>query len=448
MNNFAPRVGIAWDPTGKGKMSLRAGGGLFYYSRLPGLFLNDAAISAPFSLRIDLNDSKTGASQIGSLSNPLVNYPSFTTGFPQRFTLKNVPATATFIANPTVFGLQPGVKWVTPEIYDWNITFEYQLRSDAVMHASYVGTRGTHLRQDVNLNPGVYTAGSTASLQARRPYQPFGIIYQNRNTGANAYNGLQLDLEKRASGGSGILSQITLLANYTYSKGMEYGLASNGGITDIGSSVGSGMSFYDPRQHAFETGPSSFDRAHRVVASFVWNLPKLNRSNGLIRNVAGGWQWTGIYTFSSGDPLTILAGTDISQTGNSLDRMDFSGSGSLGQRDTPSACSAGVVHCLPWLDKTVFTKPAAGTYGNAGKGTWRGPSLWDVDTGVLKNFVPLQNHENVNFQFRGEFFNLLNHPQWADPNVTFANAAFGSTRGTVGTNADYRIIQVALKMNF
>jgi hypothetical protein len=106
------------------------------------------------------------------------------------------------------------------------------------------------------------------------------------------------------------------------------------------------------------------------------------------------------------------------------------------------------VHCLPWLDKTVFTKPAAGTYGNAGKGTWRGPSLWDVDTGVLKNFVPLQNHENVNFQFRGEFFNLLNHPQWADPNVTFANAAFGSTRGTVGTNADYRIIQVALKMNF
>ena len=199
-NNLAPRIGIAWDPTGSGKMSLRAGGGLFFYSRLPGLFLNDASISAPFSLRIDLNDSTTGASQIGPLENPLVNYPSFVSGFPQRFILKNVPKDATFVANPQVFGLQPGVKWVTPEIYDWNITFERQLRADTVMHVSYVGTRGTHLRQDVNLNPGAYTAGSKASLQARRPYQPFGIIYQNRNTGADNYNGLQLDLEKRAVG--------------------------------------------------------------------------------------------------------------------------------------------------------------------------------------------------------------------------------------------------------
>ena len=64
------------------------------------------------------------------------------------------------MTNPTLYSLQPGVKWISPEIYDWNITYEYQLRADTVLHASYVGTRGTHLRQDVNLNPGVYTAGS------------------------------------------------------------------------------------------------------------------------------------------------------------------------------------------------------------------------------------------------------------------------------------------------
>lgn len=457
-NNFAPRVGVAWDPTGSGKMSLRAGGGLFYYSRLPGLFLNDAAISAPFSLRIDLNDSTTGASQIGPLSNPEVNYPSFTSGFPQRYILKNVPKNATFVANPTVFGLQPGVKWVTPEIYDWNITFERQLRADTVIHTSYVGTRGTHLRQDVNLNPGVYTAGSTASLQARRPYQPFGIIYQNRNTGANAYNGLQIDLEKRPGGaGSGILNQITLLANYTYSHANDYGLAENGGITDIGSSIGSGMSFYDPRQHAFETGPATFDRRHHVVASYVWDLPRLVGANGLVRNLVGGWQWTGIYSFTSGDPLTILAGTDQSQTGNNLDRADYVGPASeFGQ--SPSSqrggCT-GVKHCFPWLNPALFAKPAVGTYGNAGKGTWRGPNLWDVDTGLIKNFYPMPSHESLKFQFRGEFFNLFNHPQWSDPNVTYANGAFGSTRstigtqtGNVGTTADYRIIQLALKMNF
>jgi hypothetical protein len=462
-NNFAPRVGVAWDMTGSGKMSLRAGGGLFYYSRLPGLFLNDASISPPFSLRIDLNDSTTGASQIGPLSNPEVNYPSFTANFPLRYTLANVPKNATFVANPTVFGLQPGVRWTTPEIYDWNATWEYQVRNDTVLHLSYVGTRGVHLRQDVNLNPGIYTAGSTASLQARRPYQPLGIIYQNRNNGANGYNGFQVDLEKRPAAGTGILNRITLLANYTYSKTMDYGLAENGGITDIGSSIGSGMSFYDPRQHAFETGYSALDHRQRFVGSFVWNLPKLIGSNGFVRNVAGGWQWTGIYSFTSGDPLTILAGSDYSQTGNNLDRADYVGPASQFGKQGPSSqrggCLGGVPHCVAWMQTIgAFAAPAPGNYGNTGKNNWRGPDLQDVDTGLLKNFTPLPSHENFSFQLRGEFFNLFNHAQLADPNLTFSSTPtnqFGSIRQTVGTatsntteSADYRIVQIALKAFF
>jgi len=71
-----------------------------------------------------------------------------------------------------------------------------------------------------------------------------------------------------------------------------------------------------------------------------------------------------------------------------------------------------------------------------------------VDTGLLKNFTPVSSHENFSFQFRGEFFNLFNHPQLADPNLTYSNGAFGSVRGTVGSNADYRIVQLALKMFF
>jgi hypothetical protein len=447
--NFGPRVGVAWDPTGTGKMSVRAGGGLFFYSRLPGLFLNDASISPPFSLRIDLNDSTTGASQIGSLSNPLAAYPTFTNGFPQRYTLATAPKNAPFVTNPVLYSLQPGVSWTTPKIYDWNITYEYQLRADTVVHASYVGTRGTHLRQDINLNPSVYTAGSSASEQSTRPYQPFGIIYEDRNTGGNRYNAFQVDLEKRPAGGSGILNQITLLANYTYSKATDYNLAENGGITDIGSSIGSGMSVYDPRQKAFETGPATFDHTHHFVASYVWSLPKLNSSSGLIRNVVGGWQWTGIYSFITGDPMTVLAGTDISRTNNNLDRADYTPSGTVGTTCTPT------IHCVSFLNTHNYAAPAAGTYGNSGKGSVRGPNLWDADTGLLKNFVPMASHENINFQFRGEFFNIFNHPQWADPNVTLANGTFGSIRSTVGTavgnvltTADYRIIQFALKMNF
>jgi hypothetical protein len=467
-NNFAPRVGLAWDITGSGKMSLRAGGGMFYYSRLPGLFLNDAAISAPFSLRIDLNDSTSGPSQIGYLSDPLAAYPNFTSGFPQRYTLASAPKDATFVKNPTVFSLQPGVKWTTPEIYDWNVTFERQLRADTVMHLSYVGLKGTHLRQDVNLNPGAYIPGSSASLQARRPYQPFGVIYENRNTGANGYQGFQVDLEKRpTSSGTGILHNITLLANYTYSHANDYGLAENGGITDIGSSIGSGMSYYDPRQHDFETGPATFDRHHHVVASYVWDLPKLNGSNGVVRNIVGGWQWTGIYSFSSGDPLTILAGKDRSTSGNNLDRADYVGpQGQLGSRGTPTQCPAAApgkfFACAPWLDTSRFYVPGVnnsdkpdGEFGDVGKATYRGPNVWTADTGLIKNIYPFSSHENLNFQFRAEFFNIFNHPQFSDPNVTVANSAFGSIRstigtatGNVGTTADSRIIQFALKFNF
>ena len=100
----------------------------------------------------------------------------------------------------SVYGLEPGVKWVTPTIYDWNVTAERQLQSDTVLHVSYVGLRGTHLRQDIDLNPGTYVAGSKFS-QARRPYQPFGDIIENRNSGALGYNALQIDLEKRPSPG-------------------------------------------------------------------------------------------------------------------------------------------------------------------------------------------------------------------------------------------------------
>ena len=454
LNNFAPRLGIAYDPTGSGKWAIRAGGGAFYYSRLPGLFLNDASIVAPFSLRLDPVEP-----QVGPLDNPLVAYPSFTASFPQRFTLSNVPKNVAFPAIVSVYSEQPGVKWTTPTTYDWNVTVERQLEHDTVMHVSYVGLRGTHLRQDTDLNPGVYN-GTSASLQSRRPYQPFGDIIENRNNGANGYNALQLDLEKRpAGGGDNIWRNITLLANYTYSSAMEYGLSSNGGITDVGSSKGSGMSFYDPRQHAFETGHSDFDHTHRFVVSYVWNLPRLTGSNVAMRNLVGGWDWTGIYTVTTGDPMTITTGVERSQTGLGGDRADYVGpSGQFGGVASPSqrtACSSSVAHCVPWLNDSLFALPALGTYGTAGKNTFRGPTLWNVDTGLLKNFYPMPSHENFNFQFRAEFFNIFNHPQFSDPNTTYTNAAFGTIRSTVGVNsgnsggsADSRVIQLALKMLF
>ncbi len=442
-NNFAPRVGFAYDPHGNGKMSIRGGGGVFYYTRLPGLFLNDASIVAPFSLRIDPVDP-----DVGPLSDPLVNYPSFTAAFPERYVLKTVPKNVAFPPIVSVYGLAPGIKWITPTIYDWNFTVQRQLRSDTLFSASYVGLRGNHLRQDTDLNPGIYTAGSTLSLQARRPYQPFGDIIQNANTGASGYNALQLSISKQPSGGSGFFRPIMLSANYTLSRAMDYGLNTNGGITDVGSSKGSGMSIYDPRQYAFETGYSDFDHRNRFVASFVWNLPGMTQSNTALRMLVGGWVWSGIYTATSGDALTIGSGKDQSQTGLGGDRANYVGPASDFGKSAPSGsrggCSSSVQHCVPWLDTAWFAQPSVGTYGNSGKNTFRGPMLWNVDSGLYKNFHPIPSNETLRFQFRGEFFNLFNHTELNDPSTTVSSGSFGSIRGA----ADPRIIQLALKMFF
>jgi hypothetical protein len=445
-HNFAPRVGFAFDPRGDGKTSIRGGGGEFFYTRLPGLFLNDASIVAPFSLRIDPVDPDTGP-----FDNPLVGYPTFTSAFPERYTLKTVPKNVAFPPVVSVFGLAPGISWITPRIFDWNFTIQRQLRTDTVFSASYVGLRGNHLRQDTDLNPGKYTLGDTRSLQQRRPFQPFGDIIQNANTGASGYKAMQLSISKQPSGGTGFFRPIMLSANYTLASSKEYGLSENGGITDVGSSKGSGMSIYDPRQHAFETGYADFDRRNRLVGSFVWNLPGMTNSKTAVREIVGGWVWSGIYTFNTGEPLTIMAGKDQSQTGLGGDRADYIGpAGSFG-KSAPSADRGGCtpnIHCVPYLDTAWWTQPAAGNYGNTGKNTFRGPSTWNADSGLYKNFHPKPSDESFMIQFRGEFFNLFNHTELHDPNNTDTPSITTNGFGSIRAANDPRIIQLALKLFF
>jgi len=434
-------LGIAWDVFGNGKTVVRSGGGLFYSSRLPGLFLNDASISQPFSLRTDLTEPSSPNNLI-PFANPLQSVPSFAAQFPLRYTLATVPNNVPFTGSISVYGLEPGRKWVTPETYDWNLTIERQLRPDTLLNVSYVGLRGDHLRQDIYLNPR--SAG--VATDASRPFQGFTDIFMNNNTGMSNYNALQVNVEKRA-GGRSVLRNLTLLGNYTFSKAMEIALASNGGITDVGSSKGSGMPYGNPNQGHFETGPApGQDRTHRLVASFVWELPRLTGANIAVRSVLGGWQWTGLYTYTTGDAMTILAGTDRSETTLGNDRADFIGPANQYGKTAPEGTRGGCgsATCVPFLNTSLFALPAIGTFGNIGKGAFRGPNRWNVDSGLLKNFYVSPSHEVWRFQLRGEFFNILNHTQLNDPTTSRNSGNFGGIYGT----GDPRIIQLALKFFF
>lgn len=443
LNNFAPRLGIAWDVFGSGKTVIRTGGGVFYSSRLPGLFLNDASISQPFSLRQDLTEPSTPNNLI-PFNNPLQSVPSFAAQFPLLYTLKTIPAGGVpFTGGVSVFGLEPGKRWVTPTTYDWNFTVEHQLLRDTLLNVSYVGLRGVHLRQDIYLNPRATGVGTDAS----RPYKGFIDIYENNNTGMSNYNAFQVNIQKRPGGGKGPLKNLTLLGNYTFSKAMEIALASNGGITDVGSSKGSGLPFGNPNQGRFETGPApGQDRTHRFVASFVWDLPKLEGANHFVRAVVGGWQWSGILSYTTGDAMTLLAGTDRSLTALGNDRADYVGPANQYGQIAPagSRTGCGSATCVPWLNTSYFVLPAIGTFGNVGKGAFRGPSRTNADMGLIKNFLPFKRNENIRFQLRGEFFNVLNHTELNDPTISRNSGNFGG----IYSAADPRIIQLAVKVFF
>ncbi|HUA57773.1 MAG TPA: carboxypeptidase regulatory-like domain-containing protein [Verrucomicrobiae bacterium] len=445
-NNFAPRLGAAWDVFGNGKTVVRSGAGAFYSTRLPGLFLNDASINQPFSLATTITEPNSPNNLI-PFSNPLASQPQYAATWPLLYTLKTLPPAGVPMILPVkLFSLEPGVKWVTPTTYDWNLTVEHQLLPDTIVNISYVGLRGVHLRQDIDYNPRAAGVGTDAS----RPFQGYVDILENRNTGMSDYEALQINVQKRPGGGRGILKNLTLLGNYTFSKSMEIALASNGGITDLGSSVGSGMPFGYPNQGKFDTGPApGQDRTHRFVASFVWDLPKMTGSSAAIRAVLGGWQWSGIFTYMTGDAMTIVLGKDVSETALNGDRATFVGPldqyGGVAPAASRGGC--GSATCVPWLNTSLFLPVAQqviGSFGNVGKGAFRGPGKFNVDSGLIKNFYPFPKNETLRLQLRGEFFNILNHTQLNDPDVTRNDGNFGGIYGA----ADPRIIQLAVKIYF
>jgi len=452
LNNFAPRVGFAYDVFGDSKTSVRGGFGIFYDTRIPGIINNRFVDVTPFSPQLILLSAATGpAGKPGTFSDPLCTLAATQVArgcaaapnlFPAPFP---APSTTTFAPNLLVVSWDPNNKYQVPTLYNWNLAIEREVLSDVLVRAAYVGSHGSHIKETIAFNVSP-VGGGTPRLNAIAGPNVFGITNngptQNLQDINSSYNSLQLSLERRMTRG------ITVLANYTWSKSID-DLPAGGGVSDIGADTVSARPWDDPLRHQFDRGPSDFDRKHNFVASFIWQLPDLSKSRNVLRSFLDNWQLGGIVSARTGRPLTIVSGTNRSGTGIGQDRAKL-----IGVALGPGSCvAAGITTrpCKDWLSPTAFTQADLGTFGNVGKGSIRFPGFYTWDMSVSKT---LSFTERWKVQLRGEFFNVFNRVNYLSddgtvgPNSNFAKVSSTSSFGAITTATDPRIGQLALKVIF
>jgi hypothetical protein len=428
---FSPRVGLAWDASGRGKTAVRAGFGTYYT-------LIDA-----LSFLLNSLPPYNGAI---SLSGPLASITPINRATPIAPSCgPGVPTPCTTYAPQ---GVQADAK--TPAVQEWNFTLEQQVAREMVLRMTYLGSFGYHglLSIDPNTVPAQIcasaagcTAGGTTAAGARAPIAsqskvalgtPYVPVATRPNPflgagffwfteGNSSYNALQTDLSKRLSKG------LQFRANYTWSKNLDM----NSGLTGAQSNNQAQM-ILDRNNLRRDWGPSALNVKHQGSVSAHYELP--------FRGRLGGWQLDGIVTLLSGFPFTPQVGSNRSGDGDTRnpDRPSlnpaFSGPVILGQ--------AGL-----WFNPSAFVLPAFGTYGNLGRGTYSGPRLTNLDLSVLKD---TRVSDKAKLQFRAEFFNALNHTNLGTPNATvFSNSAVSSSAGIItATATTSRQIQFGLKLVF
>ena len=411
--DFQPRIGFAWTPAALGgKTVFRGAYTISSFMEGTGTNLR-LPLNPPFNFEFEA--IHTGQTAVG----PTVD---------QGLTILKAMDP---YQNATIRLWDPFVR--PANVQQWSFILERQLPSQTVVTAGYVGQHGTHLVvpmpyfQRRLTAPGV--SQPSAYLSGNPQLASIAQISGTESCGNQRYDSLQVTARKRLTAG------LEYQLSYTWSKGFSDAIGYYGEGGQSASQSAYWQNLYDRKG---EWGPTYFDAAHMLSFVYTYELPfGKNRKFGsgwhpAIDGVLGGWQMGGILTLRSGFPLTIQA-TDRSGTRSRGPRADRVGDGE-GPKQVGRFPNT-------WLDRSAFKEPVSGTLGNSGIGVVRGPGWKTFDMTLSKWF---RLTERWRMEFRSEFFNLTNTPQFSSPNRNASSATFGEITGAQGD----RNIQFALKLHF
>jgi hypothetical protein len=404
--NFAPRIGVAWDPFKTGKTSVRAGFGIFYDSPSVGTQENGEFSNPPFVQNV-------------TISSTVLNNPGSV--------LPNVNLSPPFLT------VQQS-NWSQPYVEEWSFDVQRELRQKWFLDVGYFGNKGTHVVGVIDINeplPLAYVAAGipapindarTPRLNFVRPFRGYDAINVFSSRFDSNYHALQATAQKKFTGNS------LILLNYTYSHG----------ITNAQSDFRTPQNTYDL---SAERGEAQFDRRHIFNLSYVYELPFYRSQQGTVGHLLGGWEFSGIIYAYAGLPLTVTGGARRDPAGlGLLDPNSFAGR----RPNEVADPNAGAPHTFDqWFNTAAYVNVpnAAGPPGNSRRGAVRGPGAQRWDVSLFKN---THIGERVNVQFRAEAFNIANHTNFDGVRLTRQSGTFGRIIST----RDPRIMQLALKFYF
>lgn len=379
-NNFAPRLGLAYQATSR--LVLRSAFGTFYNGEESGPYSNPSPGFNPPYFVSESFVAPCGLPSANAVQNCSV--PGLSNLY------QGFPASALTDPNtPNLFSIDPHIR--TPYTLQWHATAQYQAGANSLFEVAYVGSKSTKLYTFLNSNQAAPTADPSIPTAPRRPFPYIDSSIGYLNSAGNAeYDGLQTKLQHRFGGG------FMLLLNYTYSHAV--GNASNANLGAQNNDA-----FRYSAHPEWEHGNLDFDVRHRFVGSYSWELPfgKNKKFAGGVSTamdeVIGHWTIEGLTTISSGTWFTVTDANANFSNSDGQQRPDAV----AGQSASGKPCVAGT-----FFNTCAFTDPALGSFGNVGINTLQGPGVVDWDLSALKVF-PIS--EKRRFEFRAEVFNVANH---------------------------------------